>query len=472
MMLSDSNLWHGNGFCCRYFLQPPIGLFDKKHHMNSISSYFKVFNSRKMVAILLLGFASGLPYALINDAFAAWLTKSGFDVKTIGWLSLVGLPYSLKFLWSPFIDRFRLPFLGRRRGWILATQVGLFAAILFLASQMGVIAGLDSDSRKNALGLVAVTAITIAFLSATQDIATDAYRTDVVSKLEVGAGASVALLGYRVALLVTGWISFVLADQIGWASVYGVMAVFLGIGIVGSFLAPNAKSNTAPQSIAEAVVQPFLEFFRRLGTQQAILVLIFIILFRVGDAMVAKMAVPFLGARGLGFSDTDIGNIRQGMGLIATIVGTLAGGSFLSKLGINRSLWIFGGLQAASNLAYYFLALAGNNLTAMVLAINVENFCSGLAVAGFVGYLMSLCNPEFSATQFALLSSLMAVGRDLIAGPLAGELATRLGAAPGAAGLSGWGGFFLATLAIALPGMIMLFFMAPWNADMPEDPIL
>jgi MFS transporter, PAT family, beta-lactamase induction signal transducer AmpG len=439
--------------------------------MKSISSYLAVFNSRKMVAILLLGFASGLPYALADDAFRAWLTKTGFDVKTIGWLSLVGLPYSLKFLWSPLIDYFRLPLLGRRRGWILAAQIGLIVAILFLASQMGVIAGLDTAGRNNALQLVAITAVAIAFLSATQDIAVDAYRTDVVGTLEVGAGASVALLGYRVALLLTGWIAFVLADRIGWASVYGVMAVFLGIGILGSFIAPNETANITPKNIGEAVVQPFLEFFRRLGTQQAILVLIFIVVFRLGDAMVAKMAVPFLGAKGIGFSDTDIGNIRQGMGLIATIVGTLAGGSFLSKLGINRSLWIFGGLQAASNLAYYLLALTGKNLSAMVVAINVENFCSGLAVAGFVGYLMSLCNPEFSATQFALLSSLMAVGRDLIAGPAAGELATKFGVGTGVAGLTGWSGFFLVTLSMAIPGMVMLFFMAPWSAKSPEDAI-
>ncbi|WP_373542402.1 MFS transporter [Chamaesiphon sp.] len=439
--------------------------------MKSISSYLAVFNSRKMVAILLLGFGSGLPYALADDAFRAWLAKTGFDVKTIGWLSLVGLPYSLKFIWSPLIDYFRLPLLGRRRGWILAAQIGLIVAILFLASQMGVIAGLDTVGRNNALQLVSITAVAMAFLSATQDIAVDAYRTDVVSTLEVGAGASVALLGYRVALLLTGWIAFVLADRIGWASVYGVMAIFLGIGIVGSFIAPNEKANITPKNIGEAVVQPFLEFFRRLGTQQAILVLIFIVVFRLGDAMVAKMAVPFLGAKGLTFSDTDIGNIRQGMGLIATIVGTLAGGSFLSKLGINRSLWIFGGLQAASNLAYYALALSGKNLSAMVVAINVENFCSGLAVAGFVGYLMSLCNPEFSATQFALLSSLMAVGRDLIAGPAAGELATKFGVGTDVAGLTGWGGFFLATLAIALPGMVMLLFMAPWNTNSPEDAI-
>ena len=311
--------------------------------MKSIYSYLAIFNSRKTIAILLLGFASGLPSVLADDAFRAWLTKTGFDLKTIGWLSLVGLPYSLKFLWLPLIDRFRLPWLGRRRGWILATQIGLMFAILGLASQMGVIAGLDAAGRDSALRSIAITAVAIAFLSATQDLAIDAMGTDLLGKLEVGAGASVALWGYRVALLLTGYC--LLADRIGWAAVYSVMAGCLGIGIVGAFLAPNAKVNLAPKSLAAAVVEPVQDFFHRLGTRQAILVSIFIVVFRLGDAMVAKVAIPFLGDLGLGFSDTDIGNIHQGIGLIATIVGTLAGGSLLSKLGINRSLWIFGGLQ-------------------------------------------------------------------------------------------------------------------------------
>ncbi|WP_373547730.1 MFS transporter [Chamaesiphon sp.] len=431
--------------------------------MKSISSYLAVFNSRKMVAILLLGFASGLPSVLGEDAFRAWLTKTGFDLKTIGWLSLVGLPYALKFLWLPLIDRFRLPWLGRRRGLILATQIGLTIAILGLASQMGVIVGLDAAGRNTALQSIAITAVAIAFLSATQDLAIAAMGTDLLGKLEVGAGASVALWGYRVALLLTGWIAFVLADWIGWAAVYSAMAGCLGIGIVGTFLAPNAKVNLAPKSLTAALLEPVRDFFRRLGTRKAILVAIFIVVFRLGDGMVAKMAVPFLGDRGLGFSDTDIGNIHQGIGSIATLVGTLAGGSLLSKLGINRSLWIFGGLQAMSNWAYYFLALTSKHLSVMVLAINIENFCSGLALAGLVGYLMSLCDPEFSATQFALLSSLMAIGRDLIAGPAAGEIATQFGVGTSGAGLVYWGGFFLGTIIIAIPGMVMLLFIAPWN---------
>ena len=416
-----------------------------------------------MATLLLLGFSSGLPFALADDAFKAWMTKSGFDVKTIGWLSLVSLPYSLKFLWSPLIDRFRVPLLGRRRGWILATQIALVGVVFALAGQMSAMVRMDAAAKTTALSGVAIVAVIMAFLSATQDIAIDAYRSDVLQPLEVGAGASVMILGYRIAMLFTGWFAFNLADRLGWAVVYGVMALFMGIGVLGTLFAPNPQQDEqAPATLKDAVVQPFLEFFQRMGVQRALLALLFIILFRLGDAMVAKMAIPFLGAKGLGFSDGDIGTIRQGMGLVATIVGTLCGGAVLSRLGINRSLWIFGGLQAVSNLGYWALAIVGKDYTALVLAINVENFCGGLGTAGFLGFLMSLCNPNFSATQFALLSSLMAVGRDVIAGPSSGEFAQRLVFSANA-GLAGWGNFFLVTLLAALPGMVLLPFFAPWN---------
>jgi PAT family beta-lactamase induction signal transducer AmpG len=317
----------------------------------------------------------------------------------------------------------------------------------------------------------------IAFLSATQDIAIDAYRTDVLEERETGAGASLYILGYRIALLLTGWIAFNLADRLGWHWVYVLMAILVAIGSFTSFWAPEpTRDERPPETFAQAVVQPFLDFLRRLGWKSAVYTLLFIVLFRLGDAMVAKLAVPFLGAKGIGFSDGDIGNIRQGMGLIATIVGTLMGGAALSKLGINRSLWLFGSLQAVSNIGYYILAVVGKDYFTMVLAINVENFCSGLGTAGFVGFLMSLCNARFSATQFALLSSLMAVGRDLIAGPSSGIIAQRiqqwmavnpdfrsnilLGGSTG----QGWALFFLVTLAAALPGLLLLPFFAPWNA--------
>ncbi len=395
--------------------------------MNPSFSFLKVFESRKMVAILLLGFASGLPFALTDDAFRAWMTKAELDLRTIGWFTWVSLPYSLKFLWSPILDRFVPPFLGRRRGWVVLTQIALMVTIVAIAVQMAAIVNLTPDQRGWSLQLLALTALGLAFLSATQDIAIDAYRADVLEERETGAGASLSILGYRMALLLTGWIAFNLADRITWHWVYGLMAALLGVGMVAAIWAPEPiHRDRPPETLQQAVILPFREFLERLGWRQALFTLIFIILFRLGDAMVAKMAIPFLGGKGLGFSDSDIGNIRQGMGLIATIVGTLAGGAVLSQIGINRSLWVFGILQAVSNLGYYVLAIVGQNLTAMVLAINLENFCGGLGTAGFVGFLISLCNPRFSATQFALLSSLMAVGRDLIAGPAAGELAQRI----------------------------------------------
>ncbi|MFZ4678170.1 MAG: AmpG family muropeptide MFS transporter [Nodosilinea sp.] len=429
-----------------------------------------------MAAILLLGVASGLPYALMDDAFRGWMTKAQLDLRTIGWFSLVSLPYSLKFLWSPFLDRFAPPHLGRRRGWIVIGQLGLMVAIASLAVQMSAIAQGPSPTPALVLQGVALIALVITFLSATQDIAIDAYRTDVLEEREMGAGAATYVLGYRIAILMTGAMAFILADRITWPWVYGIMAGLMGLGVLISLWAPEPiRAVHPPDSLEQAVVLPFVEFFNRMGGQRAIAVLLFILLYKLGDNLTAKMAIPFLGDQGLGFSDTDIGAIRQGLGLVATIVGTLAGGAALSQLGINRSLWIFGGLQALSNLGYLILAIVGKNYLVMVLAINVENFCAGLGTAGFVGFLMSLCNPRFSATQFALLSSLMAVGRDLIAGPASGEIAQRLqqfvqnnpslAAMPalGGATQQGWPLFFLITLIAALPGLLLLPVFAPWH---------
>jgi MFS transporter, PAT family, beta-lactamase induction signal transducer AmpG len=448
----------------------------------NIQSFLQVFQSRKMVALVLLGFSSGLPFALTDDALRAWMTKTQFDLKTIGWFGLVTLPYSLKFLWSPVLDRYVPPFLGRRRGWMVLGQIGLFITVLAIAIVMAVIPELGTAARPMGLQVLAAVAVTTTFLSATQDIAIDAYRTDVLEKHEVGAGASVAILGYRVSLLLTGWIAFNLADRIGWSLVYAVLAALMGIGLIASFRAPEPiHDDRPPETFERAVVQPFVEFFQRLGWKQALFALVFIILFRLGDAMVAKMAVPFLGGKGLGFSDGDIGNIRQGMGLVATIVGTLMGGAVLSRIGINRSLWIFGGLQAISNVGYLILAMVGKNYPTMIAAINVENFCGGLGTAGFLGFLMSLCNAQFSATQFALLSSLMAVGRDLIASPASGEIAQKIQAwlqtnpeiaanlLIGNVAQKAWALFFIVTLLAAIPGLLLLPFFAPWNGKLLSD---
>jgi PAT family beta-lactamase induction signal transducer AmpG len=427
-----------------------------------------------MAILTFLGFASGLPYALTTDAFTAWLTKANFDLKAIGWLGLISLPYSFKFIWSPILDRFAPP-LGRRRGWMAISQISLIFVILALAVYMPTVAAAGANKPPELVTILVGLAVALAFFSATQDIAIDAYRTDVLSERETGAGVAVFTTGYRIALLLTGWIGFNLADRVGWPGVYGLMGAFMAIGLVSTFLAPQPiKAEEPPESIAAAVIEPFRDFLQRLGWKQALFTLIFIILYKLGDAMVAKMAVPFLGGKGLGFSDSDIGNIRQGLGLVATIVGTLSGGAFLSQLGINKSLWIFGIVQAVSNIGYYLLAVFGKNYPLMIGAINVENFSGGLGTAGFLGFLMSLCNARFSATQFALLSSLMAVGRDSIAAPAAGEIAGRMKEWVVSFGLQdhsylaginnlGWPLFFLITLIAALPGLILLPFFAPWN---------
>jgi MFS transporter, PAT family, beta-lactamase induction signal transducer AmpG len=408
-----------------------------------ISAFFQVFQSRKMAALLLLGFASGLPLFLTSRTLQAWMTVEGVDLGAIGLFSLVALPYSLKFLWSPLLDRFVPPFLGRRRGWLVIAQVGLTVAIAAMALQ----------NPKQSLQLLAINALLIAFFSASQDIAFDAYRTDLLEQREMGAGAAISVLGYRVALLVTGSLALILADQMPWPLVYLCMAGLMLLSVFSSAWAPEPMGgDRPPETLADAVRLPFLEFFQRSGLWRGTLILVFIVLYRFGDALVNNMATPFLLQTG--FSQTDIGAIQGGMGLLATIVGILAGGALLSQLGINRSLWVFGGLQALSNLAYFGLADLGQNYSAMVLAINVENFCGGLGTAGFVAFLMSLCNPRFSATQYALLSSLMAVSRDILVAP-AGKLAEQ----------TGWPLFFLLTLVAAVPGLALLPFFAPWNGQ-------
>ncbi|MBD2566665.1 AmpG family muropeptide MFS transporter [Anabaena lutea] len=408
--------------------------------MNPVKSLLQVFGSRKMAALILLGFSSGLPLFLTSKTLQAWMTVENVDLTAIGLFSLVGVPYSLKFLWSPLLDWFTLPFLGRRRGWLIAIQIGLLIAIACMALQQ----------PKQALQLLAINAVAIAFLSATQDIAADAYRTDVLEQLEMGAGAAVFVLGYRIALLLTGSLALILADNIPWSTVYLLMSIGMGIGIIATLFAPEPKQISPPESLTAAVILPFGEFIQRQGILQALLTLLFIVLYKLGDSFVNNMSTPFLLQTG--FTQTDIGAIQGGMGLIATIVGTLAGGAFLSKIGLNRSLWVFGALQAVSNLAYLVLAQVGKNYQVLLLTINIENFCAGLGTAAFVAFLMNMCNQRYSATQYALLSSFMAVSRDILVAP-AGSLAKN----------TGWPLFFVISILAAVPGLLLLPFFAPWN---------
>ena len=402
-------------------------------------SLLSVFQSRKMAFILLLGFSSGLPLYLTSRTLQAWLTIEGVDLTTIGMFSLVALPYSLKFVWSPLLDRYSLPRLGRRRGWMACSQILLIVSI----------AAMSLGDPADAVTGVALVAIAIAFFSATQDIAIDAYRTDVLEEREMGAGAAVNVLGYRVAMLLTGAGALILADRMSWPTVYLIMAVFMLIGLVASVRTPEpADPVLPPSSLKAAILDPFVEFAARFGLRRALLILTFIMVYRMGDALVNNMTTPFLLQTG--FSQTDVGTVQGGMGLLATILGIVVGGALLSRMGIYRSLWVFGLFQAGSNLVYLALAQVGRNYPLMVGTINFEYFSVGLGTAAFVAFLMSLCNHRFTATQYALLSSLMALSRDVLAAP-SGRLAEA----------TGWPVFFLISFVLALPGLAMLWVIKP-----------
>ncbi len=399
-----------------------------------ITAVSNVYTSPRVAPLLVLGFASGLPLALTSGTLQAWATVEGVPLQEIGFLTLVGTAYTIKFLWAPLVDRFAPPLLGRRRGWMLVTQVLLAAAIL----AMGAL------SPSSALMPLALLAVLVAFLSATQDIAFDAYCTDVLRKEERGAGAAIKVMGYRLAMIVSGGLALIMADQwIGWGNTYMVMGGLMLLCALATLWAPEPEHVARPpRSLREAVAEPLHEFFTRRG---ALAVLLLIVLYKLGDAFAGALSTTFL-IRGAGFTPTEVGTVNKVLGLAATIIGALAGGSLMARWGLYRSLMAFGLLQAVSNLAYWLIAVSPKNLWLMATGVGIENLCGGLGTASFVGLLMALCRQRFSATQFALLSALSAVGRTYLAGPLTPPLVNYLG----------WPGFFLLTVVIAIPGLVLL----------------
>jgi PAT family beta-lactamase induction signal transducer AmpG len=457
-------------------------------------SYLAVFANRRIGAMLLLGFASGLPLALSAGSLQAWLTVEDVDIKTIGFFALAGLPYTFKFIWAPLLDRFEPPALGRRRGWLIATQLLLALACLAMSLL---------DPRQ-AIEAVALCAVAIAFLSASQDIVFDAYRADLLTEQERGAGAAVSVLGYRIAMLVSGGLALILADQwLGWPNTYRLMALlFVGVAVYSAF-SPRLKVTGADasrgsgrrellgfvamlatglavyfglralpwgavdedrfgrlvlQSIAmllafvaalqaarrvgfPSFVAPWDAFFSR---DRALALLALIVLYKLGDAFAGTLSTTFL-IRGAGFTQTEVGAVNKLLGLAATIVGALAGGAWLSRRPLWGALMAFGLLQALSNFGYWLLAVLPKSYPLMAAAIGVENLCGGLGTAAFVAFLMALTDRRFSAAQFALLSALSAVGRVYV-GPAAGVMVEAFG----------WPMFFLTTVLTALPGLLLL----------------
>lgn len=403
-----------------------------------------------------MGFSSGLPLALTGSTLQAWLFSEGVDLGTIGFISLVALPYSFKILWAPLVDYYVIPFLGRRRGWILTTQLGLAIAIALL----GILAWLTGSSKLTThhgiLTIIILITFTIAFMSATQDIAVDAYRTDILTPEERGAGAATTVLGYRLAMLTSGALALVLSDYIPWSNVFWLIAVVMALCIMATLFSKEPSIPLKlPQNLKEAVVLPIMEYFAR---PKAIRIILFLVFFKLGDAMAGAMSTPFL--LDIGFSRSDVGLVNKFLGLISTIAGSLAGGAVVAKFGLNRSLWFFALLQMLSNVSFVFLATSGKVYSLMVATVGVENFTGGMGTAGFVAFLMSLCKKEYSATQYAFFSSLTAITRIIASAPT-GLMAEKFG----------WVVFYLITIAGALPGLFLLAMCIPWNGfNLEEEP--
>jgi MFS transporter, PAT family, beta-lactamase induction signal transducer AmpG len=399
--------------------------------MNLTESIRQV-SQRRIAVMLPLGFSSGLPLALTAGTLQAWLTMAEVDLRTIGVFTLVGLPYTLKFLWAPLMDRFVPPWLGRRRGWMMATQVALFAGIAAMAS-------LDPA---HAPLLLAGLAVVVAATSASQDIAFDAYRTDVLQPKERGLGAAVSVSGYRIAMLVSGAGALILSEYIGWSETYFLIGSLMLVGMGTTFMSPEpAAPVNIPKTMAEAVWGPLREFFSR---GPAVLLILLVLLYKLGDAFAGSLTTAFL-IRGMAFSALDVGLVNKGMGMLATIVGALVGGTLMMRWGLYRSLLVFGVLQAFSNLTFMLLAWYGKSYPLMVAAVGIENLSGGMGTAAFVALMMSLCDHRYTATQYALLSAMAAVGR-VVVGPASGFVVEAVG----------WGVFFLITFFAALPGLWLL----------------
>ena len=399
--------------------------------------------SRHMLICVFTGFASGLPLYFLLNLVPAWLRTEGVDLKAIGLFALIQLPYTWKFVWSPVLDRFRLPWLGRRRGWMAATQLALVATL----------AGFALFNPALDLPQIAALAVCVAFCSASQDIVLDAYRRELLTDAELGLGNSIHINAYRLASLIPGSLSLILADYLPWSTVFGITALFMLPGLLMTLVVSEPKLyGSAPRTLREAVVEPFHEFIHRAGWREALCILAFIFLYKLGDSMATALATPFY--LDTGFSKSDIGLIAKHAGLWPAVAGGLLGGIWMLKLGINRALWVFGVVQLVTILGFVWLDQTGPDKLVLAAVIGAEALGVGLGSAAFIAFIARSTDPRYTATQFALFTSLAAVPRTVInAGT--GYLVEALG----------WTPFFLLCTLLAIPGMLLLLKVAPWGDD-------
>ena len=406
-----------------------------------------LFNKR-MLACVVLGFSSGLPLYLLFQLLPAWLRTEGLDLKTIAVFSLIQLPYTWKFIWAPLMDRYNLiaP-MGRRRSWMLITQVALFITICAYGF---------NDPKLN-ITSIAVISTLVALFSASQDIVIDAFRREILSDDELGLGNSIHVNAYRISGLVPGSLALILSDHLPWSSVFWIVALFMIPGMLMTIFATEPHRAEAPKTLYASVVEPFSEFINRAGLKHAMLVLLFILLYKLGDSMATALATPFY--IDMGFSNTDIGTIVKGSGLVMQILGGFVGGIWMLKVGINRGLWVFGVVQLVTILGFAWLANAGPFETVgtiergmLAVVIGGEALGVGLGTVAYVAYMARETNPAYTATQLALFTSLSAVPRSIF-NALTGGMVEALG----------WEMFFYVCTLLAIPGMLLLFKVAPWN---------
>jgi len=404
-------------------------------------SWKEILLSRKMLTCMLLGFSSGMPLYVLVSLVPYWLRTAGVDLATIGLFALIGLPYTWKFLWSPVMDRYCLPFLGRRRGWALLSQLG----VLFAVGMLG------TFDPSGSLDVVVVLVFLVAFFGASQDIVIDAYRRELLADDELGTGTSIWVNAYRISGLVPGSLALILSDFLPWTAVFWVTAVFMLIGII-TILTIREVSDAAlaPNSLREAVVDPFVEFFSRDGIRSGLAILAFMFLYKLGDNMATALATPFY--IDMGYTGTEIGSVAKFAGLWASIAGGVLGGIVMLKVSINRALWLFGFVQLATIFPYVWLSQAGHTLTGLFVVVSGEYLGVGLGAIALTAYMARETSRAFTATQFALFSSFIAVPRT-IANATTGFIVEAVG----------WTQFYIICAVVAIPGMLLLIKVAPWN---------
>jgi len=412
---------------------------------NKFSIWLKTYLNRRILVVFMLGFSSGLPLALVGGTLQAWFKTSGAGIILIGYMGLIGQPHVYKWLWSPLLDRFApTTLLDRRRGWMLLMQLAIIAMIVGMTL-------FNPDSTISILNfnipVLLLLALLLSCFSATQDIAIDAYRIEVLKPDELGLGAALGIEGYRVAMIASGGFALILADKVGWQVTYLCMAGLMSLGILATILAPAApnRGNQNNKKLFNLVIASFKDFLLR---KKAWLILLLIVMYKLGDAFSHVLSTPFL--LDLEFTLTEAGMINKVLGVFATLIGVLVGGLFMTRVGLYKALLTFGVLAAITNLTYMILAIVGKNMEIACAAVFIENICAGMGTAAFVALLMSLCNPKYTATQFALLSSLAALGRVYVS-PVSGHLVENFG----------WAAFYCFSAIIAIPGLFLLVYLRP-----------